>query len=291
MMDPLLSAVILVIAGSCGGVLAGLLGIGGGLVTVPILVPVFMAHGLSADQAMTMAVSTSLACIVLTGSSSARAHYRKGAVDKTIWLQMAPYIAVGAVIGGMAASRVNGVVLMVLFMGFALYMAQKVWRAVGKKNMPTSNATTNTSASSGLPKQPWRGVLAAGIGLFSSLVGVGGGTMTVPVLAASGVPAHRAVGTGAALGLSVAVPAVIGVLLFSWQWDNALPYSFGHINLPAFAIMSVTGMLFAPLGAKIAHKTKEQLLRRALSVLLVIVALRMASKIWGVAELYLSSQT
>lgn len=288
-MDPLFSAAILLIAGSCGGVLAGLLGIGGGLVTVPILVPIFMAHGLSADQAMTMAVSTSLACIVLTGSSSARAHYRKGTVDKTIWLQMAPYIAVGAVAGGVAASHVNGVVLMVLFMCFALYMSQKVWRATAKKK--TTDAAQQASAEINLPKQPWRGAMAVGIGLFSSLVGVGGGTMTVPVLAASGVPAHKAVGTGAALGLSVAIPAVIGVLMFSWQWDTSLPYSFGHINLPAFAIMSVTGVLFAPLGVKLAHKMKEQWLRRALSVLLVIVALRMASKIWSVAELYLSSQT
>ncbi len=258
---------ILLAAGAGAGLLSGLLGIGGGLVSVPVLVYVFMGEGLSAHDAMPLAVGTSLACIVLTGASSARAHAQRGAVDWALWRTLAPLIALGAMLGGVAAGYVNSRFLMLLFAAFSYVMAAK---SLGVKLIGGHLAAKFYAYNLG------RALMGMLIGLVSSLLGVGGGTMTVPLLLALNVPTKHAIGTGAALGLSVAVPAVVGVLIAALSAPPAaLPYSFGALNLPAFLCVSVGGLLCAPLGTRLAHRLPEVWLKRVLALLLVVVGTKM----------------
>lgn len=258
---------MLLVAGAGAGVLSGLLGIGGGLVSVPVLVYVFMGEGLSAHDAMPLAVGTSLACIVLTGASSARAHARRGSVDWGLWRTLAPLIALGAMLGGVGAGHVNSRFLILLFATFSYLMAAK---SLGVKLIGGQVAARVYQNRIG------RTVLGSGIGLMSSLLGVGGGTMTVPLLLALNVPTKLAIGTGAALGLSVAVPAVVGVLVAGLGAPPAaLPYSFGALNLPAFLCVSVGGLLCAPLGTRLAHKLPDIWLKRTLALLLLVVGTKM----------------
>ncbi|MBI3419007.1 MAG: sulfite exporter TauE/SafE family protein [Proteobacteria bacterium] len=259
--------VALVGAGLLAGLIAGLFGVGGGTITVPILFHWFLHIGVPSDQAMHAAVATSLATIIATSTSSARAHKKRGSVDAEIIKSWGPWIASGSTIGVFLAALMGGNAMRGIFGGFllciALYMLFTKGTTMVYHQLPTSWA---------------KHAITTGIGVISSLVGIGGGAITVPVMTLCGVPMQRAVGTSSAFGAVIAVPGTIGFILSGWNVVNLPPLSLGYVNLLSLAILFPATALMAPYGAKLAHKLDRAVLRRIFSVFLVFISAKM---LWG----------
>jgi uncharacterized membrane protein YfcA len=256
---------LLAAAGVAAGVLAGLLGVGGGIVLVPVLDLAFGAAGVPDAVRMHLAVGTSLASIVPTALSSARAHWHRGGIDPAVAMSWSPAIAVGATLGAWLASRVGGAVLSMVFAVVALGAALR---------MLLGSGGSGEAFDRGASRARWW-PLPVAIGTVSSMMGIGGGTLSVPALSALGLPVHRAVGTSAWLGLWIALPAAIG---FAWlgRGEDGLPaFSAGHVNLLALAVLLPATVLAAPLGAKLAHSLSRRQLSVAFGVFLLVSALRM----------------
>jgi len=254
----------LAVAGAIGGVISGLLGVGGGIVTVPVMFEIFGLLGIDGDVRMHLAVGTSLATIIPTAITSARAHAKRGAVDKNLMLRLGPPLFVGVIVGSFIAGPVKGQVLTAVFgtaaLIVALYMAFKrdTWR-LGED----------------LPKGVGLGALGGSIGMLSVLMGIGGGTLGVPAMTLFNVPIHRAVGTASALGLVVSLPGAIGFVISGWGHPNLPPLSFGYVNVMASALLLSTMLLTVPIGAKLAHSISQKALRLAFAGFLTVVATRM----------------
>lgn len=257
-------------AGGLAGLLAGLFGVGGGTVIVPALFALLTAFGYPPDLAMHVAAGTSLATILPTALSSSRAHHKRGSVDMPLLRQLAPGTAVGALIGALAASILGGHFLMLLFAFFASSIALAMLR--GSKGFALVKQ---------LPSGHGLQALGGGIGLFSAMLGIGGGTVSVPTLAACGYKMTLAVGTGSALGLFIALPGAIGFMITGWDAAGLPPFSVGYVNLVAVAVIAPLSALFAPLGAKLAHQLPELWLRRSFAVFLLLVAVKMGLKALG----------
>jgi len=256
---------LLAAAGVAAGVLAGLLGVGGGIVLVPVLDLAFGAAGVPDAVRMHVAVGTSLASIVPTALSSARAHWRRGAIDPAVAASWSPAIALGASLGAWLASRVGGAVLSMVFAVVALAAALRMLAG------PDASAQARDRA----PARPRWWPLPVAIGTVSSMMGIGGGTLSVPALTALGLPVHRAVGTSAWLGLWIALPAALG---FAWlgRGEPGLPaFSAGHVNLLALAVLLPATVLAAPLGVRLAHSLSRRQLSAAFGLFLLVSALRM----------------
>jgi len=258
----------LALAGMTAGLLAGLFGVGGGTILVPVLFQVFLSGGYAADTAMHLAVATSLATILPTGFSSAWAHHKKGAVNGSVLRQLAIPISVGALLGAASSGWFAGTLLTALFAGFASLIALLMLR--GKKGF---------ALVSQLPTGVGRLGLGGGIGALSALLGIGGGTITVPTLAACGYAMPVAVGTGAALGIAIALPGTLGFVLSGWGQTGLPPFSVGYINLLAVAVLAPLSVLCAPWGARLAHSLPELWLRRGFALFLLLVAGRMVYKV------------
>lgn len=254
----------LMATGAVAGTLAGLLGVGGGIVIVPVLFIVFQWLDIPSQISMHLAVATSLATIIPTSISSARAHMKKGTVDLSMLRGWAPMIFVGAAAGGILAKYLESSTLTLIFGVIAFLVALNMFRRQA------------LVLAQGLP----RGVMGYGvvpglIGLFSALMGIGGGTLSVPTLSAFSVPVHRAVGTASAFGLVIAVPAVMG---FIWAgWGNPLlpPLSAGYVNIPAAVLIFSASVVTAPLGAHLAHTLNPRALRRAFALFLLLSSINM----------------
>ncbi|MBR9970337.1 sulfite exporter TauE/SafE family protein [Magnetospirillum sulfuroxidans] len=257
-------AAILLAAGAAGGLAAGLLGVGGGIVIVPVLFHLFTTMGLDEHVRMHVAVGTSLATIIATSVSSTRSHWRKGAVDIALLKQWGPFILIGVIIGTALAGYVRGPALTGVFAVVASLVA--VHMAFGNKDWHIAED---------LPKNPLRAVIGIVIGGLSSMMGIGGGTLSVPTLTLFRFPIHRAVGTAAAIGFIIAIPGAIGFILTGWNVEGRPPFSLGYINLLGVALILPTSMTLAPIGAKLAHKLNTQALRRAFAVFLALTAARM----------------
>ena len=262
--DLALLAALLVLTGVVAGILAGLLGVGGGIVIVPVLFWVFEALRFPEETAMTVAVATSLATIVPTSISSARAHRAKGNLDAGLFRRWAPFVFTGALVGGLLSFVLDGSDLRLVFGVVALVVAINM--AVPRTLVLASDLPRPLAAQGGI---------AGGIGVFSALMGIGGGTLSVPILSLFSFPTHRAVGTAAAFGLVIAVPAVFGFVLSGWNAPLRPPYSLGYVNLVAAAIIFPVTTLVAPFGARIAHALPAARLKLAFAVFLAITALRM----------------
>lgn len=257
-------AAILLTAGAAGGLAAGLLGVGGGIVIVPVLFHLFATLGLDEAVRMHVAVGTSLATIIATSVSSTRSHWRKGAVDMDLLKQWGPFILVGVVLGTAIAGTVRGPALTGVFAVVASFVALHM--AFGKKDWHVAES---------LPGTPVKALIGMGIGGFSAMMGIGGGTLSVPILTLFRFPIHRAVGTAAAIGFIIAIPGAIGFVLTGWNVDGRPPFSLGYINLLGVALILPTSMLMAPLGARLAHSLNTQALRRAFALFLALTAARM----------------
>lgn len=267
----LMLAGVLAVAGTAAGLLAGLLGVGGGIVMVPILYFVFGVVD-SVDEAvrMHMAVGTSLAAMIPTSISSARAHHARGAVDAALFLRWLPGIAFGVLAGVIVAGWVKGPVLMGLFAVSAVIIALHM--LFGRESWRLADALPGPHAQRGM---------AAGIAGVSVMMGIGGGTFTVPVLTLFGYPIHRAVGTAAAIGVLIAIPGAIGFAATGWDAAGRPPGSLGYASLVGVAALIPTTMLAAPWGVALAHRLSRIWLRRAFAVFLGLTAMRMAASLAG----------
>ncbi len=274
MTDPSWSVIIpLVLAlaatGAIAGILSGLLGVGGGIVVVPVLFWVFAALGYPADLGMQVAVGTSLVTVAFTALTAARSHHKRGSVDMQIVRRWAPWMALGALCGGTVAGVVKGDVLMLVFGLVALLVA---WNMALPKTRLFAPALPERTGV-----QP---ALAGGVGLVSSMMGIGSGTIGVPLMTAFSVPVHRAVGTAAALGLVIGVPGALAMLVTGFGVDGRPPVSMGYINLVAVALILPLSVLVAPLGTRLAHSLEPVWIKRAFAVFLCLTAIRMLSSVF-----------
>ena len=254
-MDPTLLPVLLAL-GAVIGFLAGLLGIGGGMTLVPLLTIIFTAQDFPAAHIVHMAVATSTATMVFTALSSVRAHHVKGAVLWPVVAAMAPGIVLGSLVGPQIASALPGRVFAAVFGVFVWFSATRM--LIVNKPVPGRE----------LPgKLPLFGV-GTGIGAISSLLGAGGGFISIPYLGRHNVGIQSAVATSAALGLPIATAGTAGFILAGLREPDLPRWSAGYVYLPAMAAIVVASMLVAPLGASVAHRWPAVKLRRAFAALL-----------------------
>jgi len=251
-------------AGAVGGLLAGLLGVGGGIVIVPALDLALTMAGVDPAVALHVAVATSMATIVPTSISSSRSHARRDSIDGRVIRAWSLPIVAGALLGALFAATVDARVLSAVFGVVALLAALKML-------LPLDGVVLRSS----LPGGPVGAVIPASIGGISAMMGIGGGTLTVPAMTLCGVPVHRAVGTAALLGLWISVPATIGYLLASPAGEAMPPWTVGSVSLPGFAIIAPVAWLLAPVGAHLAHTLDRRRLSAAFGVFLLLVASRM----------------
>lgn len=257
-------AAAMLATGVVAGILAGLLGVGGGIVIVPVLFNLFDLIGIDPSVRMHLAVGTSLATIIPTSISSARAHHKRGSVDVDLLKSWGITIFIGVLAGTAVASVVEGDVLTGVFGVLALAVA---YNMAFKKD--------GWSITDHLPTGIVKHLIALFIGGFSAMMGIGGGTFSVPVLSACNYPIRKAVGTASAIGLIIAIPGASGFILSGLEVDN-LPFaSVGYVNLIGFACIVPTTILSAPFGAKIAHTISTGGLRKAFALFLFLTALRM----------------
>lgn len=252
------------LAAMFGGILAGLLGVGGGIVIVPTLFWVFLAVEFEPSVSMHVAVATSLATIIATSISSARAHHKRGAIDLAILKAWGPWLAIGALGGGVLASALNTKALLLAFgiVGLLVAINFLLPKAIVVAQAPPKRMITQAP-------------LSFGIGVISALMGIGGGTLGVPILSALSVPIHRAVGTAATFGVVIAVPAAIALVLGGWNVEGRPPLSLGYVNIVAALLILPISTSMAPVGARLAHAMDAKWIKRAFALFLAITSIRM----------------
>lgn len=260
----LIFGALLLAAGAVAGLTAGLLGVGGGIVIVPVLWHLFDALDIDESVRMHVAVGTSLATIIATSIASVRAHHRRGAVDFDLLRAWGPWIFLGVLAGTAIAGFVRGPVLTAVFATVALVVSLHM--GFGKQDWRIADH---------LPKGVGKAGLAGTIGAISAMMGIGGGTLSVPILSLFGYPIHRAVGTAAAIGFIIGIPGTAGFVITGWNVPDRPPLSLGYISLIGFALIVPTSMLLAPVGAKLAHGLNTRNLKRVFAVFLGFTALRM----------------
>lgn len=260
----MLAALPLFIAtGALAGLMAGLLGIGGGMIIVPALIFALPAFGVAEAVTSQVAVGTSLACISFIAINSARSHHVRAGVDWALVCRLAPGLVVGAVAGAGLAHVMSSTLLQRVIGVGALLVAARIF--YGAQPKPGRQ----------LPST--RGLVGAGgvIGALSSLVGIGGGSLTVPFLMWCNVPMVRAVGTSSACGMPIAWAGALGFIVMGLGVDGTGDAALGYVNLPAAGVIVVASLLFTPMGAALAHYLSPTVLKRVFAVLLVVVGLDM----------------
>lgn len=263
-------AVPAVAAGVFGGVLAGLLGVGGGIVIVPALYFALSLTAMEPGLVMQVSVGTSLATIVFTSLSSAFGHHRKGAIDFALLKLWGPSILLGVVIGGTLGGVVSGFALIAVFATVALLVAADM--------ILRSRREVETQRN--FPRSVWAG-LGVLAGTLSAMMGIGGGTVCVPLLNFLGYDIRRAVGTSAAIGFIIGVPGAITYVLTGLGQQNLPPLSLGYVNLLAAAIIIPLTVVFARVGVAIAHRIPRRALRLLFGLFLLITSLRMFMDLFG----------
>jgi hypothetical protein len=257
-------------AGVVGGVMAGLLGVGGGIVIVPALYVALTLVGMDPAITMQVAVGTSLATIVFTSLSSAIGHHRKGAIDFALLRLWGPSILAGVLIGAALGGIVSGLILVAVF---------AVISALVALDMITRSPVGGTEPRD-LPRTVWAtlGVVA---GAISAMMGIGGGTVCVPLLNFLGYDIRRAVGTSAAIGFIIGLPGAVVYAATGWQAEGLLPFSLGYVNVLAAAVIIPLAAAFARVGVAIAHSIPRRALRMAFGIFLALTSLRMFSDLFG----------
>ncbi len=250
--------------GAIVGFFAGLLGIGGGLITVSSLALMFAAHGYPPEYVMHMAVGTSLAVIVAGSWSSFRAHHRHGAVDWDVVRAMTPGLFGGVLVGAVVARFLSTAILKYFFL--VVMAAITAQMAFSLRPKP----------SRALPGKPALAAVGVGIGLLSSLMGGGAAAVGVPFLTWCNVSTHRAIGTVAAVGFPLALAGTAGYVVSGWSASGLPAGSIGFVYVPAFVAITIPSMLLAPLGAKLAHRLKGATLRRIFAVFLLVTGAKVA---------------
>ena len=260
---------IMLVAGAIAGVTTGLFGVGGGFIIVPTLLGIFPLFTEESSNLVYVAIGTSLASIIVSSARAVQAHNKRGLVDFEMLRQWAPWLVVG-VLGGLAiASVVDGHSLLLVFaVGVFVYSFYFLF----------PEAFTLRSEPYQIPTGLGRAALASGLGGFSALLGIGGGTPIVVTMVVCGRTVHQAVATAAGVGFIIAIPGTIGFLLLGLG-ESALPTgSIGYINLPALLAIAIMSLFTAPLGAKWASALKELHLKRAFGVYLIVISFVMFDK-------------
>lgn len=264
MQEWIVLAAAMLATGCVAGVLAGLFGIGGGIVIVPVLESALGVLGVDPAIRMHVAVATSLATIIPTSISSARAHHRRGAVDLDIVRRWAIFVLLGALLGAWIASQLHSRVLALIFASLALLVALKMIFMADSRNLTDD-----------IPRGPWVPVIPAFIGCASSMMGIGGGTFSVMTLTLFNQPIHRAVGTAALFGLVISLPGTIGFVITGFN-DARVPVgNLGYVSLIGFALIAPASVLTAPLGARIAHAFSARRLSLMFGAFLIVAAARL----------------
>jgi uncharacterized protein len=260
--------IILALTGLAAGFMAGLLGIGGGFVVVPLLLLILPQIGLPAELLVHVAVGTSLACIAITSLSSAYSHHRKRAINWPLLKPLLPGLIVGALLGSWLASLITGNWLVLVFVVGAMITA--VYLLLDHEKKPQFKTT-----------QPIVYFFFAQLtGIISSLIGIGGGSVLVPFLVYRGHPMVKSVATAAACGFPIAVFGSLGFMLSGWSKTLSLDYSSGFIYWPAFIGIVVFSSLSAPLGVKLAHFIQEKRLKQIFAVFLFLTSLQIIYSQW-----------
>ncbi len=257
----------LLLLGCFTGFLAGLLGIGGGMLMVPFMTMILSQRGLDTALSVKTAIATSMATIMFTSLSSVRAHHQRGAIRWELVRTMAPGITVMALLtGAFIYPHIRGAALALVFAVFVGFSATQM--LFNKKPHPSRQ----------MPGAAGRFVAGGVIGSVSGLVGAGGGFISVPFMTWCNVPVHNAVATSAALGFPIAVASTLGNIIGGWRVDNPLPGGFGYLWLPGLAVIATASVLLAPLGARTAHAMNVGQLKRAFAGMLYVLALYMLYK-------------
>jgi len=255
--------VIYALTGVFAGLIGGMLGLGGGVIIVPILHFLFTQKGFSPAIIMHLAVTTSLATIIATSLATTYAHHRKGAVLWPVVNRFAPGILLGACLGALIADSLSSHVLRIIFGVFETLVALQIWFELKPK------AQTALPATAGMVS------LGTNIGLFSTILGIGGGTLTVPILLWCNVNIRNAVAVSSACGFPIAVAGTTALIIAGWNNPDVPENSISYLYWPAALSIIAMTIFFAPLGARLAHYLPVSTLKRLFAILLMIVWLRM----------------
>jgi uncharacterized membrane protein YfcA len=261
---------LLMVIGALAGVLAGLLGVGGGIVLVPAYFYAFQTLGYDGPQLMQMCLATSLATIIVTSLRSVMSHNKKGAVDWEILRGWGPGIVIGAILGMLVAASLRSTTLQGIFGVLALVIG--LYMGFGRAEWRLGQA---------MPKGVGRVILSPAMGFLSVLMGIGGGSFGVPLMSLFNTPIHRAVATAAGFGVIIAVPSVIGFLFLPIDAAHRPPLTIGAVNLVAFAVTIAMTLITTPWGVKLAHAMDPKPLKRVFALFLTLVALNMLRKALG----------
>jgi len=257
------------LTGAVAGFFAGLLGVGGGVVVVPLLTVIFAGQGFPANEVMHLALGTSMATILFTALSSLRAHHAHRAVLWPVMRDLTPGVLVGTLLGAMLAAHISSRALSIFFVGFMIFVAVQMM------------ANLRPKASRNLPGRGGLGLAGSVIGAVASLAAMGGGALTVPYLIWCNVRPHQAIGTSAAVGLPIAIGGSVGYVWNGWGHPGLPAGSLGFIYLPALAVILLASVLAAPLGARLAHRLPVIVLKRIFAGLLVVLSSKMLWSLYG----------
>ncbi|RDH89782.1 MAG: sulfite exporter TauE/SafE family protein [endosymbiont of Seepiophila jonesi] len=259
----LFPTLLFLLLGGVVGIVAGLFGVGGGLVVVPALIWGLPLVGVEASLVVHIAVGTSLTTIVFTSLAAIRAHQKRGAVLWDYVLRLTPGILVGSWLGGIAAGAMDAIMLQRVFGAFAVLVALRMF-------------FLGNSSSAYRLTQAWLMTLAGScIGLVSAIVGIGGGTMTVPLLHAGGVEMRKAVATSSACGLPIALAGAASFAITGWAVEGLPAGSTGYLYWPVGLIIVMTSVLTAPFGAALAHRLPAAILKRVFAIFLLLMGIRL----------------
>jgi uncharacterized membrane protein YfcA len=269
-MTPWLVALFLLL-GALVGFMSGLFGIGGGFTIVPVLTEVFERQGYALEHVLPMAIGTSAATVVFTTFASARAHHARGAVSWPLVRALAPGLVLGSLAGPQIASALPVPVMAAIFGGFTWFTALRMLRS------------KPAAVTRPLPGKPALFSVATGIGMAAGMVGTGGAFLAVPFMTRCGVKQHTAVATSAALGLPIAAAATLSFVAAGLRKTGLPPYSVGYVFVPGLVAIVVASVLFAPLGARVAHAWSAARLRTAFACMLLVLGAFMWWKALGPA--------
>jgi uncharacterized membrane protein YfcA len=255
--------IIYLVIGAIAGFAAGLFGVGGGLIIVPILYIVFTQLNYDPSVIMHLALGTSLATIIVTSFSSVSAHHKKGAVLWQVVQNLAPGLVIGAFLGAGIADYLSGQGLQLLIGFFAVWVAFKMFKG----------AAVAVDTDKQLPSTGMQMLAGGGIGIASAIFGIGGGSLTVPYLNRNGVVMQKAVATSAACGMPIAIAGALGFMWFGKQSDISIPGTIGYVHIYAFIGISVMSFITAKQGAKVAHKLSPAMLKKCFACLLTVVGI------------------
>ncbi len=267
----LLFALALALTGCLSGFLAGLLGVGGGIIVVPILYVLFPALGVAEEIRMHLAVGTSLATVIPNAITSARSHHAKGSLDLDLLRKLGPPIIVGVVGGSIFGGKSSGQVLMLIFASLALLVA--FYMAFRRENWVIRKDLTRSF----LLRTP----IGLFIGWFSVLMGIGGGTLSVPMLNLFNIEMRRAVGTGAAIGILIGIPGLLGFIATGWGNPLLPPLSLGYCSLIGVAMIIPSSMFMVGKGVRVAHSIDPSLLRKIFACFLLTTSTKMFFSAFG----------